>query len=77
MKILTAYDYLGQWMHWLILASRLDQELYAIGIQLQYRQNTFWVCVEVGVDRTKKLITAVPQNALNCFTTPLGGSRET
>ena len=30
LKILTAYDYLGQWTHWLILVSRLDQELYAI-----------------------------------------------
>ena len=30
LKILTAYDYLGQRMDWLILASRLDQELYAI-----------------------------------------------
>ena len=30
LKIFTAYDYLGQRMHWLILASRLDQELYAI-----------------------------------------------
>ena len=30
LKILTAYDYMGQRMHWLILASRLDQELYAI-----------------------------------------------
>ena len=30
LKILTAYDYLGERMHWLILASRLDQELYAI-----------------------------------------------
>ena len=29
-KILTAYHYLGQRVHWLILASRLDQELYAI-----------------------------------------------
>ena len=76
MKILTAYDYLGQWMHWLILASRLDQELYAIGIQLRYRQKTFWVYVEVGVDGTRKLITAVPQHAFNCFTSPLGGSRE-
>ena len=26
LKIFTAYDYLGQRMHWLILASRLDQE---------------------------------------------------
>ena len=30
LKILTTYDYLGQWMHWLILASKLDQELCAI-----------------------------------------------
>ena len=29
LKILTACDYLGQRMHWLILASGLDQELYA------------------------------------------------
>ena len=51
------------------------------GIQLQYRPKTLWVCVEVGLDRTKKLITAVPQHALNSFaqfflTSPLGGSRE-
>ena len=30
LKILTAYDYLDHWMHWLILASKLDQALYAI-----------------------------------------------
>ena len=30
LKILTAYDYLGQRMHWLILAWRLDKEWYAI-----------------------------------------------
>ena len=51
------------------------------GIELQYRQKTLWVCVEVGLDGTKKLITAVPQHALNCFaqvfsTSPSGGSRE-
>ena len=37
------------------------------GIQLQYRETTLWVCVDVGLDGTKKLITAVPQHALNCF----------
>ena len=52
------------------------------GFQLQYRQKTLWVCVEVGLDGTKKLIMAVPQHALNCFaqvflTSPLGGSMET
>ena len=30
-------------------------------------KNTLWVCVEVGLNGTKKLITAVPQHALNCF----------
>ena len=40
-------------------------------------KKTLWVCVEVGLDGTKKLITA----ALSCFlqvflTSPLGGSRE-
>ena len=51
-------------------------------IQLQYRQITLWVCVEVGLDGTKKLITAVPQHALNCFAQVFkllpyeGGSRE-
>ena len=30
LKNLTAYEHLGQQMHWLILATRLVQELYAI-----------------------------------------------
>ena len=66
LKILTAYDYLGQWT----LASRLYQELYAIWNSSSipgYRQKTLWVCVEVELDGTKKLITAVPQHALNSF----------
>ena len=51
------------------------------GIQFQYRPKTLWACVEVGLDGTKKLITAVPQHALNCFapvflTSPFRGSRE-
>ena len=37
------------------------------GIQLQYRPKTLRVCVEVGHNGTKKLITAVRQHALNCF----------
>ena len=41
----------------------------------------FLVCVELGLDGTKKFITAVPQHVLNCFaqvflTSPLGGSME-
>ena len=68
LKILTAYDYLGQRMHWLILASRIDQELYAIWNSASIStKNAVWVCVEVGLDGTKKLVTAVPQHALNCF----------
>ena len=54
------------------------------GIQLRYRPKTLNVCVEVGLDGTKKLITAVPQHehALNCFaqvfylSAILGGSKE-
>ena len=34
------------------------------GIQLQNRQKTLKVCVEVGLDGTKKLTKAVPQHAL-------------
>ena len=34
------------------------------GIQLQYRPKTLQVCVEVGLDGTKKLITVVRQVAL-------------
>ena len=30
-------------------------------------KKTLWVCVEVGLNGTKKLITAVPQHVLNCF----------
>ena len=37
------------------------------GIQPQYRLKSLLVCVGVGLDGTKKLITAVPQHALNCF----------
>ena len=51
-----------------------------LGIQLQYRQKTLWVCVEVGLDGTKKLFKAVPQYSLNCcarlLTSPLAGLRE-
>ena len=56
---------------------KTHQELYAIWNSASI---SGWVCVEVGLDGTKKLITAVSQHALNCFaqvlTSPLGGSRE-
>ena len=40
-------------------------------------KKTLWVCVEVGLDGTKKPITAVPQPFCASFlTSTLGGSRE-
>ena len=42
---ITAYNYLGQWMHWLILASILDQELYAIWNSASIStKNAFGLC---------------------------------
>ena len=67
LKRFTAYDYLGQLTHWLILASRLERNCVRFETQLQYRPKTLWVCVEVGPHGTKELITAVPQHVLNWF----------